>query len=152
MGLGLVTETAFFANRNGGLGEGRNADAAHKQAKKNAEAEGVNISGKEYFPSLAEKPLDPKAWCGTTGEVEARARALGKGVRGGGINVDVAPPTIDDKKPYRVANDIVEKHVAGVEAEHGPLPKKERADLVEKTTKRLSGEHRTGDSLAERVE
>jgi hypothetical protein len=152
-GLALNTDTTFFAGRGDGFhGDTPASNFTRKMAKRRAEAAGVNITGKHYFPSLADSPMDPKAWVDSRSDLARLANERGVGIEGAGIKVDCPEPPPEEDKPYEVANDIVAKRVAETESEVGGLSPRERGELFMETKERLSGGQETVDSLEERVE
>ena len=91
-----------------------------------AERAGVNTAGKYYVGTIAEFPMDPRAWVSGLGDVKRVAEERGIGVTGA-VNV-AAPKYADGYVPpdrYKVADDIVEKHAAG-------LPPEQKAEVAKK--------------------
>lgn len=112
---------------------------AHHQAM--AKAAGVSTSGR-FCPELAEFRGDPKAWVHDRQDVKDYCERTGHGVDGMvEVQARERPPV--EKKPYRVAPDIVKKEVDRIVTEEagGHMPARERADLAEATATRLKGSH-----------
>jgi hypothetical protein len=110
-------------------------------AREQAEAAGVNTAGGKYFPGLAEKPGDPKAWCWDTTDVKRRAAEVGADVDFGGREYKAPIIEKPDDTPYEVADDIVEREVAEVVCDdHGGTVSGEKYDEIRYETKeRLAG-------------
>lgn len=140
----IKTPSMFYGGRrDDGFG---NDDFRRRIAYARARAAGVNPTGKIYCPGLARPkcPNDPMAWVSqmdAEAEIRRRCRELNYGAEGD-IEVKQREPEADPlEKPYRVADDILEREVSEIVAkEHGgKIGRKKRADLVEATAERLSG-------------
>lgn len=132
----LLTNTEFMANRDDGFGS-RNRE--RKRAYARARAAGVNPTGKTYMPGLADSLYDPKAWINDNSDVARLCRQQGRACEGCGIHVK-APQRIDppEPKPYRVADDIVERETSKAAVEFGKLSVKERRQLKKETRERIT--------------
>lgn len=100
----LRTDTQFQA---GFHGDGCANELMRRQLQANAKRLGVNIQGKRYDPRLAKFPGDPFACYGTVQEARKCVARAGQGSEELGVK-----PPVDETtgKPYRVADDIVERH------------------------------------------
>ncbi|MHC4866918.1 MAG: hypothetical protein ACYTEX_22800 [Planctomycetota bacterium] len=127
--MGLSTDTTFLAGRGDGLPGGRRGNAA---AIRKARQQGV--AGGFYSEQLGQ-------WITSKEDVKRICREKGHGCSGL-VNVPIREPETDPHdKPYRVAEDIVQREVEKVvDREHdGKVDAKKRADLVEATHARLAG-------------
>lgn len=137
---GVQTDSTFMSGSHVDDGWG-NDNASRMAARAAARAAGVNPEGKKYLPGLAKKRFDPAAWVSGKGDVIRRCKEEGWGCNG---SVSVAAPTLDEpnplEKPYRVAPHLVEREVNRIVAErNGDVTPRERAELVEATSTRMSG-------------
>lgn len=116
-----------------GFRNDRDRRKAHALARKM----GVNINGKRYDGRLARFPCDPLACYGDRGEARSAARRMGVGSPDLGV---APPPDLDTGKPYRVAEDIVERHAKEkVLTEHGgSVPRKKWNKIKDEIRERIS--------------
>jgi len=133
----LGTDTRFFQGHNDGLGDDQ---YSRTMLRRNAAKMGISIAGKKYFPQLCPKgeTMHPFACAGTQAEIKEKLAILGRGAEGG-INVP-CPQQEHEPKPYRVADDIVEKE-ARLIARQNKMKKvgpKEKAALMEQVRKRIT--------------
>lgn len=129
IGIGLSTDTTFLAGRGDGLPGGRRGNA---KAIRKARQQGV--SGGFYSEQLGQ-------WITSKEDVKRICQEKGHGCSGL-VNVPIREPETDPHdKPYKVADDVVQREVARVvEKEHdGKISKKKRADLTEATRERMTG-------------
>lgn len=128
----LGSDRKIFQGSDDGFGEN---NYARQQALANARAAGVDVAGAKYFPTLADEPGDPKAWLRDGTDIRKRAAEIGADVDFGGRKFTAPRIEVADDKPYEVADDIVEREVAGiVETQHGgSVTKKEYDDLFHET-------------------
>ena len=130
--------------------ESREAGSSHKLAEMLALRQGPSLSTdtrflarfgpepKHYISQLAKFRGDPDAWIGSRADIRRKCEERGLGCEGA-VNVKErelppAPP------PIPVASDIVAREVRKTIAEVGEKPTpKERAELTEQTTRRLTG-------------
>lgn len=140
---GIVTDDTFMAGRSDdGFG---NDERARKIAYANARARGINPEGKVYFPSLARKGLgggrDPDAWVPHQGaRSHIRKVCERNGLVTDRIKTNTPDPIEPEAKPYRVADDLVEREVNAIVARNkNDVTPKERAELKEQTAVRLAG-------------
>jgi putative FmdB family regulatory protein len=146
---GIVTDTTFSAGRaasglaDDGLGDD---DFKRRFAYAAARRAGVSPSGKSFCPGLCApgKPYDPEAWvshASARSDIKKRCRELNYAADGDVTVAQREPETDPNEGPYRVADKIVQKKVNEIVAkEHGgKVTKKKRADLVEATSERMSG-------------
>jgi hypothetical protein len=109
------------------LFEGRKLDGAQFEGsaaerwvgetyRKRAEAAGVSTTGKYYLGQLAASPGDPEAWVSGVGDVkrvcEQRGWSCDGSVKVGAPVYQEPPEHLRPDAPYRVAPDIVARHVA----------------------------------------
>lgn len=106
---GCMTDSVFLAglSTNGSQFEGQeNVGDYYKTV---AKAAGVDVQGKTYLSTLAERPGDPKAWVTGRGDVQRVLEERGWSGEGA-VNVkarrDRAKP-----QPVGIADDIVQEHV-----------------------------------------
>ena len=122
----LASDRRIFQGTDDGFGSNT---FGRRNARQMAEAAGVNVNGAKYFPTLAEEPGDPKAWMRDTTDIQRRAAEIGADVDFGGRKITAPRIEVADDKPYEVADDIVEREVAGiVETEHGGSVTKQKYD------------------------
>ena len=132
----LKTDTRFFG---GGTDDGFGNDNRSRQLfRKKCAAAGVPVSGK-YFPQLCRTgvTLDPYAQASSTGEIKRKLRSLGRGCEG---SITVKAPDADtDKKPYKVAENIVQREVRDtiINNKLRPTPK-QRKELTETIRQELT--------------
>jgi predicted nucleic acid-binding Zn ribbon protein len=135
--IALQTDTRFFAGMGDGFGED---NFARSYARRKANAAGVSVTGKTFFPQLCRTGVhaDPEAWCSEKSEIKEKLHRLGRGAEGS-INVPV-PERFEEKKPYRVADDLVLKEAAEVARKQQltDLSPKEKRQLIAETRKRIS--------------
>lgn len=139
----IRTETTFM----NGVEDTFVGDERHRgRAMAKARAAGVNPNGKTFFPQLCAPGVvdDPRAWvsdANAQGEIRKRCEDLNYAADGDVTVKQREPATDPFEGRYRVADHIVQERVdAIVEREHGgTVSKKKRADLVEATAERLSG-------------
>jgi hypothetical protein len=112
---------------------------------KQCKAQGISFSGKVYKSGLVRKGygglrMDPEALVDSTYDVKKLVESRGWSCQG---MVNVAGPSFDDyeEKPYSVADDIVDEHVANevIENHGGRIKKKDYQDLRQKVKTRLEG-------------
>ena len=132
----LQTDATFLRGSEDGFGtDVRGRKAAHAKAR----AAGVNINGKRYCGGLATKMHDPMAWVSSRADVKRVAEARGLGIEG---TVTCKAPEVEHiEKPYKVADNLVEREVSRIvqEEARGDVSVRERADLKEATQVRLKG-------------
>lgn len=131
-------DTRFMAGSDLDDGFG-NDQRSRKIAYAKARAAGVNPAGKKYCPSLCRKgkPFDPQAWVADTTDVKRICQKNGWGCDGA---VKVPMQHIDEpEQPYRVADDLVQKH-ADAEIGGHSIGIKEYRNVCEKVRKRLTPE------------
>lgn len=138
---GLKTDTTFMIGSHADDGFGSDENA-RKAARRRAKELGVNISGKRFCPGLVDSEgddmYDPKAWVSSRAEVEQRCHEKGWGCKG---TINVKPRGLEEEPgAYKINPELVDEAMQDIVEEHGPLPKKEAADLREKLTKQMSGE------------
>ena len=131
----IMSDTRFFAGMGDGLGNDQQARViAHRRAR----AAGVDTTGMTYFPQLCRKgkPFDPAAWCHDRSDIKRKLMKLGKGAEG---SINIATPEQEPDKPYRVAEDIVNRATADEirkqklvlsPAERRAMKEKVRADIT----------------------
>ena len=136
---GLDTDTTFMAGSHADDGFG-NVKWLREKAIAKAKAAGVDVNGARYCPQLNAKgeSLSPKAWVRDKADVKRRCQELGMGCQGS-VNVQAPEREPAPEKPYRIAEDILDREMRTLTAGKG-LSAKETLDLREKTAKRLSGE------------
>jgi len=139
----IVTDTTFSAGRDDGIGDD---DFKRRFAHAAARRAGVNPNGKTYYPGLCApgKPYDPQAWVShdsARGEISKRCKELNYAAEGDITVAQREPETDPNEGPYKVADKIVQREVNEIVAkEHGgDVTPKKRADLVEATSERMSG-------------
>lgn len=138
----ISTDSTFMAKSH--YEDGFGADnVSRMKARAAARKAGVNPEGKRYFPSLAKRQFDPRAWISGKGDVKRICEKEGWGCNGA-VNVrersDDGPNPLDE--PYQVDPKLVEKEIATKEALAGErFSKKERADLKASLVTQYSGEH-----------
>ena len=103
----IRTDATFQRGINRNTGVRRERDA--RALAQNAARMGVSISGKRYDGRLARFPNDPTACYGDRSEARRLCRERGVGCADLGV---APPPDTTTGRPYRVAEDIVEKHAA----------------------------------------
>ena len=121
----LKTDTTFLA---GVRGDGCRNDATRKALRANAKRMGVSVSGKQYDGRVARFRGDPMACYDTRAEAAAAVARTGQC----SAELGVKPrPDETTGKPYRLADDIVEKRVQKIaDQEHGgTLTKKQHDNL-----------------------
>lgn len=109
-------------------------DETFANYKRKAEAAGVSTSGKHYYGSVATRPGDPEAWCGSADEAIAAAKRKEMLIEINGRTYDFRRKYDDtpDDEPYRVADDIVEREVGEqIKVEGGNVSKKRRRQIEE---------------------
>lgn len=110
--------------------------------KQRAQQAGVDITGKFYFGTVANKPGDPEAWCGSDSDVIAKAKKEKMLLEIKGTTYDFRDKYVDlpDDEPYAVAQDIVDRHVGElIEEEYdGHETPKIRAELEERVRKEIT--------------
>jgi hypothetical protein len=108
--------------------------------KRKAEAAGVSTSGKHYYGSLATRPGDPEAWCGSADDAIATAKRKGMRIEINGRTYDFRrqyDDTPDDE--YNVAPDIVAREVnEQIKTEGGKVSKKRRREIEEEVRDELT--------------
>ncbi len=104
---------------------------------KQAEAAGVNVSGKVYSSTLARFPGDPRAWVSGISDVKARCEEQGWGCHGA-LNIPEPESEPEPEKPYRVAPKIIENEVNQMIAIAPELARK-REELTHEVTMVRSG-------------
>ncbi len=137
----IHTNTNFLS----GQGDGFSSDMIRKKAYANAREAGVNPTGKVYSSQLARKGMgagkDPEAWIPADdpkGHIARVCQKRGMGCEGS-VNVDAPAYEISDDKPYRVADDIIEKEAAMiVEDRGGDLTAQEHTNLKDEVRERLT--------------
>jgi len=131
----LRTDTAF--QRGIHFCDGLKNDWERKRAKRFADKMGVHIEGKKYDARLARFYCDPLAFYGNRQEARAIASRMGLASEDLGVK---APVDEDTGKPYRVANDIVERYAKDkVITEHGgSVPRKKWETIKEEVRTDLS--------------
>lgn len=113
----IGSEERIFQGTDDGFGTNRIGRALAME--KAAEA-GVSTAGAKYFPTLADRPGDPNAWCRDKADIRKQALAIGADVDSPGFQVKSPLMEVPDDKPYEVAADIVESEVADIIADdHG---------------------------------
>jgi putative FmdB family regulatory protein len=118
----LFTETAFFSKRGEDDGFAKD-ERGRRMAKSIAQRAGVSTAGKVFMPSLCRqgRVFDPQAWVGDTSDIRRAANAANVNVKGSCVNVQ-QPPMATEMRPYRVADDIVERKVdETIEKQHGGI-------------------------------
>lgn len=110
-------------------------EQSRRFARAKAKRAGVDTTGKVFRPELCplKEPFSPKAWVSDREEVKAKCKAYGWGLKGQGLYNP--PPEIQyEEKPYRIADDIVERETQDVIEAEGfdDLTPRERTDLKEK--------------------
>jgi len=145
IGIGLVTDSTFMANRDDGFGKD---ERSRKVAYANARRLGIDTAGKSWFPGLARKGKglgrDPDAWVGQKegrGHIKKVCEKRNWNCEGSvnhKMRLDGPGP---GDKPYTPAEDIVQRKVDDiVEKEHeGHITPKKRKELTEKTRTTLAG-------------
>ena len=135
------TDRAFLQGRalDGSQFEG-SPDIVGRAHVKRAEAAGVNPTGKWYSGPLARYPGDPEAWVDSLSDVRRIAERRNLNVQGA---VNVVAPEVSrtplSGESYRVADDIVERHVADRLEDQPDLGPVEQADLRDSLSRSLSG-------------
>lgn len=135
------TDRAFMEgrHRDGSQFEGL-PDIVGKEYVRKALAAGVNPAGKYYSGTLARFPGDPRAWIDGLDDARRVAKERGVGLSGA-INVKTPEGCESrDPAPYRVADDIVQRHVANRVADEPALADR-REDLAAELSTRLSGSY-----------
>jgi len=135
---GLVTDTTFMAGRDDGFGTN---EWGRKRAREKAKAAGVNVEGAVYCPELCPpgESLSPKAWVRGRSDVVKKARELGYGVQGA-VNAPAPEVEPQEKKPYRVNDEIVDRRVKRKLEEVGEtVSKKEYQEMWHKEADLASG-------------
>lgn len=112
---------------------------------KECRRKGIDFSGKVYKSGLVrdgfEGTIDPEAFVGSRDELKDKIVSRGWSTEEGMVEVE-APEIKDDAGGgYKVSHDLVMQSVAAevLENHNGRIPKKQYADLVEKTKTRLAG-------------
>lgn len=126
----LRTDTTFQAGFRGS--DGCRDDATRRKLHENAQRLGVNIQGKKYDGRLARYWGDPRACYGSVSEARRAVALTGQGCEELGVK---APEEIP--QPYRVADDIVDRHVDEIVRDE-PIPTAKRAALREEVREKLS--------------
>jgi hypothetical protein len=113
---------------------------------KQCKAQGISFSGKVYKSGLVRKGfgglrMDPEALVDSTADVRKLVESRGWTCEG---MVNVKGPSFDDyddSKPYSVAENILDEHVADevIEKHGGRIKKKDYADLRLKIKRKLEG-------------
>lgn len=143
----LFTETRFFAKRlaKGDDGFG-NDHRGRAMAKKLAAEQGVSTAGKIFMPTLVPKGefFSPKAWVGDAGDIRRAANQANVNVRSSCVNVQQREPGIE-MRPYRVADDIVERKVQEAVDDHhgGRVTPKTRATMREAIREQITPPHQS---------
>ena len=104
-----------------------------------AEAAGVNVVGKLYNGTLARFPGDPEAWVDSLHDVKTICERRGWSAEGA-IHVAASLDSDQEPGPYRVADDLVDDHVAQVLDERPELAPR-ALEIREEVRGRLSGVH-----------
>jgi hypothetical protein len=105
----LVTDSTFLAGHCNG-NQFEKTPGVGDRYRKEAEAAGVDVTGKVYLSQLAEYPGDPRAWVSGRGDVRRVCEERGWGCAG---DVSVKKPTDMAPEPsVRLADDIVESLAA----------------------------------------
>lgn len=104
-----------------------------------AEAAGVNPTGKYYSGTLARFPGDPEAWVDSVGDIKRLCEQRGWGATGA-VNITTPEGDGPSDAPYRVADDIVDEHVGQV-LEQRPELLPRALEIREEVQGRLSGVH-----------
>ena len=136
---GIRTSKRFRARYGSDDGFGKD-QRARRYARRRAAAAGVSTAGKRYEPQLADYLGDPRAWIDGPDDIKRICRKRGWACDGA---VSVAAPKyvdVPDDKPYRVAEDLVQKHVRRGIVEQGlrPTPK-QHGEMLEAARERLAG-------------
>jgi len=107
----LFTETAFFGRRGSDDGFGHD-NRSRIIARAKARRAGVSTEGKVFMPQLCRKgkPFDPQAWVGDVSDIKRAAAAANVNVKGSIVNIK-QPKMAVEMRPYRVADDIVDRKV-----------------------------------------
>ena len=100
---------------------------SRERIRRNAAKAGTSIEGKTWVPGLCRQghSFDPFALCSSRDEVIKKARQLGVGVRGPGINVE---PTISDAE-----------HAAHEEQDYTPSEQAMKASIVQEIQQNHGG-------------
>ena len=77
-----------------------------KKARQVAEKAGVSTVGKKYFHSLAQKPMDPRAWVSTRGEIKQRCIETGMECEGN-VKVKGCDFGAHPREKYEIHPDVV---------------------------------------------
>ena len=100
--------------------------------KRKAAKAGVDVTGKYYYGTLATRPGDPSAWCGSISEAKAAAKRKEMLLETNVGNWDYRSKYRDDPDdlPYEVAPDIVAREVAEqIKQEGGKVDKRRREQI-----------------------
>lgn len=133
------TDRAFMQGRKLGGGQFEDVPLVGHHHAARAEAAGVSTTGKWYSGTLARFPGDPEAWVDSLHDVKTICERRGWSAEGA-IKVEGPRYHSEEPRPYRVANDIVDEHVAQVLDAHPELVPKAH-EIREEVQGRLSGVH-----------
>lgn len=133
------TDRSFMQGRklDGSQFEGLPLVGRHHLSK--ARAAGVSTTGKYYSGTLARFPGDPEAWVDSLHDVRRVCESRGWSCNGA-VEIDAPKYAGEDPGPYRVADDIVDEHVARVLHDRPELAPK-AMEVREEVRGRLSGVH-----------
>jgi hypothetical protein len=134
------TDSVFLRGKPLGGGQFAGDGIVAKAYAEEAAKAGVSTAGRYYMGKLARFPGDPEAWVSGTGDVKRICEQRGWGCSG---QVNVQQPRYKDTPsplggPYRVADDIVDRHVEQRLAQDPGLASK-REEVREAVATQLSG-------------
>ncbi len=99
----------------------------------------IGWSEPRFSEQLARFPGDPEAWVNHPDDYRRVLKQRGWGCRGS-LNIKATDIEVPDDKPYRAADDLVDREVERIVSEHqGDVTPEERRVLWEDTLTRLSG-------------
>lgn len=135
----IQTDSTFMSGVNEDDGFGTD-NRSRMLARAKAKAAGVNPDGKRYCPSLAKERHDPEAWISGKGDVKRICAKRGLGCETFGIKAPIDDSPDPHEKPYRVADQVVDREVRKQRILRGDdFTASERNRLREETRERLTG-------------
>ena len=137
--VGLSTDTSWRAGLNG-RDEFRGVKWLREKAERKARAAGVNPTGKRFMSQLARFEDDPQAWVDSKADIKRVCEKEGFRCRGA-VNVEAPERDPEPAKPYRVADDIVDRTVREKLIADGvdKVSKAEFSQLKEQASRQLAG-------------
>ncbi len=131
---GIKTDSIFNEGRFSGEDQFAKCPAQGAWLRAQAEAAGVNTTGKYYLSGLASFPGDPTAWVSDRGDVLRVAEAKGLRIKDGYVTYE--PGEAEPMPDVMIADDIVEREVDSLMIEN---PGARREDMREQVYALRSG-------------